>query len=60
MCKLVRADCVPLTDAFNFTDFVVGSPLGRFDGDIYRHYFYTVTHARTRCMRPSRFGHRGG
>eukprot|EP00160_Parvularia_atlantis_P017138 Unigene5768_Nuclearia_a/m.17629 Unigene5768_Nuclearia_a/g.17629 ORF Unigene5768_Nuclearia_a/g.17629 Unigene5768_Nuclearia_a/m.17629 type:complete len:704 (-) Unigene5768_Nuclearia_a:44-2155(-) len=45
MCKLVRNDCVPLTDAFNYTDFVVGSPLGRFDGDIYRHYFHTVTHA---------------
>jgi len=45
-CKLVRADCVPLVDAFNFSDFVVGSPMGRFDGDIYRHYFHTVTHAR--------------
>ncbi|ORX68273.1 acyl-CoA oxidase [Linderina pennispora] len=32
-CSEVRKDAVPLTDAFNYTDYVVNSPLGRFDGN---------------------------
>ena len=46
-CKAVRADAVPLVDAFNLSDFVVGSPFGRYDGDIYTHYFDKVRRART-------------
>ncbi|KAJ1935567.1 fatty-acyl coenzyme A oxidase, partial [Linderina macrospora] len=42
-CSEVRNDAVPLTDAFNYTDYVVNSPLGRFDGDVYEKYFELVT-----------------
>lgn len=41
-CQLVRKDAIPLVDSFGLTDFVVSSPLGRYDGDIYRHYFEKV------------------
>jgi len=49
----VRASAVPLVDAFNLSDFVVGSPFGRYDGDIYTHYFEKVKRART-CSRAVR------
>ncbi|KAI8323152.1 acyl-CoA oxidase [Martensiomyces pterosporus] len=42
-CAEVRKDAVPLTDAFNYTDYVVNSPLGRYDGDVYEKYFELVT-----------------
>jgi acyl-CoA oxidase len=41
----LRKDAVALVDAFNLPDFIVNSPLGRFDGDVYRHYFATVNAA---------------
>ncbi|KAJ1960975.1 fatty-acyl coenzyme A oxidase [Dipsacomyces acuminosporus] len=42
-CSEVRKDAIPLTDAFNYTDYVVNSPLGRYDGNIYEKYFELVT-----------------
>ncbi|KAJ2455419.1 fatty-acyl coenzyme A oxidase [Coemansia sp. RSA 2336] len=42
-CAQVRPDAVPLTDAFGYTDYVVNSPLGRYDGDVYEKYFELVT-----------------
>ncbi|KAJ2075344.1 fatty-acyl coenzyme A oxidase [Coemansia sp. S155-1] len=42
-CSEIRKDAVSLTDAFNYTDYVVNSPLGRFDGDVYEKYFELVT-----------------
>lgn len=42
-CLRVRRDAVPLTDAFNYTDYLVNSPLGRYDGDVYEKYFELVT-----------------
>ena len=47
-CKMMKEDAVPLVDAFNLSDFVIGSPLGRYDGDIYRAYFDKVKRSRTR------------
>lgn len=38
----VRKDAVPYVDAFSFTDFVVQSPLGRHDGNVYEHYFAEI------------------
>lgn len=38
----VRKDAVPYVDAFSFTDFVVQSPLGRYDGKVYEHYFEEI------------------
>eukprot|EP00013_Stygamoeba_regulata_P023642 CAMPEP_0177643802 /NCGR_PEP_ID=MMETSP0447-20121125/8342_1 /TAXON_ID=0 /ORGANISM="Stygamoeba regulata, Strain BSH-02190019" /LENGTH=702 /DNA_ID=CAMNT_0019146107 /DNA_START=165 /DNA_END=2273 /DNA_ORIENTATION=+ len=40
----VRKEAVPLVDAFNYPDFML-SPLGRYDGDIYTHYFEMVRRA---------------
>jgi alkylation response protein AidB-like acyl-CoA dehydrogenase len=45
ICKEVRKDAVPLVDAFNFPDFILKSPLGCYDGDIYRKYFKMVNDA---------------
>ncbi|KAI3633696.1 hypothetical protein MIR68_008643 [Amoeboaphelidium protococcarum] len=42
LCHQIRKDAVPLVDAFNLPDFVLNSPLGRYDGDIYTHYFNKV------------------
>lgn len=42
MCHQLRRDAVPLVDAFNYPDFLLNSPLGRYDGDIYTHYFARV------------------
>ncbi|KAI9220920.1 acyl-CoA dehydrogenase/oxidase C-terminal [Blastocladiella britannica] len=38
----IRADAVPLVDAFNYTDYVINSPMGRFDGNLYESYFARV------------------
>lgn len=32
----IRSQVVPLTDAFGLSDYVVNSPLGCYDGDVYR------------------------
>lgn len=33
LCKEVRKQAVPLVDAFNIPDFILNSPLGRYDGN---------------------------
>lgn len=33
---------VPLIDSFALSDHIVNSPLGRYDGDVYVHYFNQV------------------
>eukprot|EP00842_Homolaphlyctis_polyrhiza_P003945 jgi/Hompol1/4551/HPOL_000107-RA len=43
LCKELRSDVIPLTDAFNFSDFIINSPLGKYDGDIYKSYFELVS-----------------
>lgn len=35
----IRPQAIPLTDAFNFSDYVINSPLGCADGDVYRRIF---------------------
>ncbi|KAJ3081391.1 fatty-acyl coenzyme A oxidase [Quaeritorhiza haematococci] len=42
LCRDVRKDAVPITDSFNFSDYIINSPLGRFDGNVYEHYFEAV------------------
>jgi acyl-CoA oxidase len=39
----IRPQAIALTDAFNFSDYVVNSPLGCYDGDVYRRYFEITT-----------------
>ncbi|ETL98868.1 hypothetical protein L917_04136 [Phytophthora nicotianae] len=36
LLPVVRKNCVLLTDAWDFSDFELGSTIGRYDGDIYR------------------------
>ncbi|KAF7726815.1 fatty-acyl coenzyme A oxidase [Apophysomyces ossiformis] len=42
LCKFVRDQAIPLVDAFNLSDFIINSPLGRADGNVYVHYFEQV------------------
>jgi acyl-CoA oxidase len=42
LCQQVRYEAVSLVDSFNFSDYIVNSPIGRYDGDIYKHYFDLV------------------
>lgn len=42
-CSKVRDQAIPLTDAFNFSDFFINSTLGNYDGDVYTKYFEKVT-----------------
>lgn len=42
LCREIRMDAVPLVDAFNLPDWMIKSPLGRYDGNIYESYFETV------------------
>ncbi|KAJ1978322.1 fatty-acyl coenzyme A oxidase [Dimargaris verticillata] len=42
LLKAIRPEAVPLVDAFNYTDYVINSPLGRYDGNIYEAYFDLV------------------
>ena len=39
LCAEVRAFAIPLIDSFSLSDFVINSPFGRYDGDVYRAYF---------------------
>jgi Acyl-CoA oxidase len=35
LAKELRTQAVPLSDAFNYPDFILRAPMGRFDGNIY-------------------------
>ncbi|KAJ3044215.1 fatty-acyl coenzyme A oxidase [Rhizophlyctis rosea] len=55
LCREVRADAVPLTDSFNYSDFVLNSPLGRYDGNAYESYFGMVQRAHQPGIVPAYF-----
>jgi acyl-CoA oxidase len=38
----LRDQIIPLSDSFNYSDFIINSPLGCYDGDVYRRYFEQV------------------
>ncbi|GAA6033645.1 hypothetical protein JCM8097_004363 [Rhodosporidiobolus ruineniae] len=42
LCAVLRKSAVLLTDAFNFSDHIINSPLGCYDGDIYEKYYQRV------------------
>jgi len=46
LCKEVRQVSASLVDAFNVPDFILNSPLGRKDGDIYQKYWEAVKSSR--------------
>ncbi|EPQ29503.1 uncharacterized protein PFL1_02722 [Pseudozyma flocculosa PF-1] len=41
-CAATRQFAIPLVDSFAISDHVLNSPIGRYDGDIYREYFRMV------------------
>jgi acyl-CoA oxidase len=55
LCKAVRKDAISITDSFNFTDFIINSPLGRYDGNIYESYFSLVNAAHKPAVIPTYF-----
>lgn len=55
LCKLVRKDAIPLTDSFGFSDFIVNSPFGRYDGNVYETYFKQVQLAHKPAQVPPYF-----
>jgi acyl-CoA oxidase len=40
--KMARKEAICMVDSFNLTDYVINSPFGRYDGDIYTHYVAQV------------------
>ncbi|KAJ1675976.1 fatty-acyl coenzyme A oxidase [Spiromyces aspiralis] len=42
LCAEIRKDAVNLVASFNYTDFVINSPLGCYDGNVYERYFDLV------------------
>jgi len=55
-CKDVRVQAIPFTDAFNFSDFHLRSPLARYDGNIYTAYFNRVKQSPESQGRPYYWG----
>ncbi len=55
LCKKVRKDAVPLVDSFNLSDYVINSPLGRYDGNVYEHYFDMVNRSHAPAQIPPYF-----
>lgn len=43
LLESIRPQVIPLTDAFGLSDFVINSPLGCYDGDVYRRLMDRVT-----------------
>ena len=39
LLDIIRPQVIPLTDSFGLTDYVINSPLGCADGDVYRRIF---------------------
>ncbi|RCH91857.1 fatty-acyl coenzyme A oxidase [Rhizopus stolonifer] len=52
LCKQVRDQAIPLVDAFNLSDYVINSPLGRRDGNVYVHYFDQVKRSNPQGQHP--------
>ncbi|KAG0190177.1 fatty-acyl coenzyme A oxidase [Apophysomyces sp. BC1034] len=52
LCKSVRDQAIPLVDAFNLSDFIINSPLGRADGNVYEHYFEQVKRSNPQGEHP--------
>lgn len=52
LCAIVREQAIPLVDAFNLSDYMVNSPLGRADGNVYVHYFEQVKQSNPQGPHP--------
>lgn len=38
----VRQQAIPLVDSFNLSDYFINSPIGNYNGDVYKDYFHKV------------------
>jgi acyl-CoA oxidase len=56
LCQTIRKDAIPLTDSFNYSDFIINSPMGRYDGRVYEEYFKIVNDAHPPARIPEYFG----
>ncbi|CEP07412.1 hypothetical protein [Parasitella parasitica] len=52
LCAAVRDQAIPLVDSFNLSDYMVNSPLGRADGNVYVHYFDQVKQSNPQGPHP--------
>jgi len=52
LCRDVRAEAVLLVDSFNYPDYIVNSPLGRYDGNVYERYYDQVKRANPPAPHP--------
>lgn len=52
LCKDVRDQAIPLVDSFNLSDYIINSPLGRKDGNVYVHYFDQVKRSNPQGEHP--------
>lgn len=52
LCGAVREQAIPLVDSFNLSDYMVNSPLGRADGNVYVHYFDQVKRSNPQGPHP--------
>lgn len=46
LCKEIRSDAIPLVDGLDFPDFMIKSPLGRFQSDPYTTYLDMLKRSR--------------
>eukprot|EP01117_Protostelium_nocturnum_P015018 TRINITY_DN5781_c0_g1_i1.p1 TRINITY_DN5781_c0_g1~~TRINITY_DN5781_c0_g1_i1.p1 ORF type:complete len:689 (-),score=239.46 TRINITY_DN5781_c0_g1_i1:30-2057(-) len=53
LCRETRSQALPLVDAFGWPDWILKSPLGRYDGAIYSNYFNIVKSAPNALGVPS-------
>ncbi|ORZ01098.1 acyl-CoA dehydrogenase/oxidase C-terminal [Syncephalastrum racemosum] len=51
-CKRVRDQAIPIIDSFNLSDYMINSPLGRADGNVYVHYFEQVKRSNPQGPHP--------
>lgn len=51
-CKRVRDQAIPVIDSFNLSDYMINSPLGRADGNVYVHYFEQVKRSNPQGPHP--------
>lgn len=42
LCSIIRPQAIALVDAFNLSDYIINSPLGCADGDVYNRLFERV------------------
>ncbi|KAI9297992.1 acyl-CoA oxidase [Neoconidiobolus thromboides FSU 785] len=55
LMEQIRPQAVNLVDGFGFSDYVINSPFGRYDGDIYQAYFDLVKQNNPQTKRPAYF-----